>query len=117
QARAAAAPPRLRAGARAEHEDLREHLERPPYALGVRVRPEVRPARAMALAREVHARVVLVERDGDERIGLVVAQADVEARAVLLDEALLGQQRLCLRGDDDALDALHARDHLRVAGA
>ena len=58
----------------------------------------------MALAREVDAREVLVERDRDERIGLVVAQADVEARAVLLDEALLGEQRLGLAGDDDALD-------------
>ena len=37
-------------------------------------------------------------------IGLVVAQADVEARPVLLDEALLGEQRLGLAGDDDALD-------------
>ncbi len=62
----------------------------------------------MALAREVHAREVLVERDRDERIGLVVAQADVEARAVLLDEALLRQQRLRLGGDDDALDVLDA---------
>ena len=71
----------------------------------------------MALAREVHAREVLVERDRDERVGLVVAQADVEARPVLLDEALLGQQRLGLRRDDHALDVLDSRDHLRVAGA
>jgi len=33
----------------------------------------------MALAREVHPREVLVERDRDVRIGLVVAQPDVEA--------------------------------------
>ena len=71
----------------------------------------------MALAREVHARELLVERDRDEGIGLVVAQADVEARAVLLDEALLRQQRLGLGADDDALDLLDRRDHLRVAGA
>ena len=62
----------------------------------------------MALAREVNAWVVLVERDRDERVGLVVAQADVEARPVLLDEALLGEQRLGLGGDDHAFDALHA---------
>ena len=117
QARAAAAPPRLGAGAGAEHEHLREHLQRAAHALGVRVRAEVRPARAVALAREVHARVVLVERDRDERVGLVVAQADVEARPVLLDEALLGQQRLGLAGHDHALDPLHARHHLRVTRA
>ncbi len=117
QARAAAAAARLRTGARAEHEHLREHLERRAHALGVGVRTEVRPPGAVALAREVHARKVLVERDRDERIGLVVAQADVEARPVLLDEALLGQQRLRLGGDDDALDVLDARHHLGVAGA
>ena len=76
------------------------------HALGVRVGPEVGAAGPVALAREVHAREVLVERDRDERIGLVVAQADVEARPVLLDEALLGQQRLGLAGDHHALDAL-----------
>jgi hypothetical protein len=73
-------------------------------------------SRAVALAREVNARVVLVEGDRDERIGLVVAQADVEARPVLLDEALLRQQRLRLGGDHDALDVLDRRHHLRVAG-
>ena len=60
--------------------------------------------------------IVLVEGDRDEGVGLVVAQADVEARPVLLDEALLGQQRLGLGGDDDALDVLDARDHLGVPG-
>ncbi len=105
QARAAAAPARLGAGAGAEHEHLRQHLQRRAHALGVRVGPEVRAAGAVALAREVHARELLVERDRDERVGLVVAQADVEARPVLLDEALLGQQRLGLAGDHDALDA------------
>ena len=91
QAGTAAAASRLGAGAGAEHEHLRQHLERAPHALGVRVGAEVGAARMVALAREVHARVGLVEGDGDERIGLVVAQADVEARPVLLDEALLGQ--------------------------
>ena len=70
----------------------------------------------MALTREVHAREVLVERDRDERVGLVVAQANVEAGAVLLDEALLRQQRLGLGADDDELDLLDGGDHLRVAG-
>ena len=79
--------------------------------------PEVGATGTVALAREVHAWEVLVERDRDERVGLVVAQADVEARPVLLDEALLGQQRLGLAGDDDAFDVLHRRDHLGVARA
>ena len=117
QAGAAAAPPRLGAGAGAEHEDLRQQIERAAHALGVGVGPEVGAPGAVALAREVHPREVLVERDRDERVGLVVAQADVEAGAVLLDEALLRQQRLGLGADDDELDVLDRADHLRVAGA
>ena len=117
EARVAAAPPGLGPGAGAEHEHLRQHLERGPHALGVGVGPEVHAVAAMALAGEVHAREVLVQRDRDERVGLVVAQADVEARPVLLDEALLGQQRLGLGGDDDALHVRHRGDHVGVAGA
>ena len=55
----------------------------------------------MALAGEVDAREVLVERDRDVRVGLVVAQPDVEARLVLADEVLLGEQRLGLGLDDE----------------
>ena len=112
QARRARAPPGLLALAGAEQEDLAEQVERAADALGVRVRAEVDAVAAVALAREVHAREVLVHRDRDERIGLVVAQADVEARPVLLDEALLGQQRLGLGGDEHELDALDRVDHL-----
>ena len=58
----------------------------------------------MLLAGEVDARVVLVEADADVGVGLVVAQADVEARPVALDEALLGEQRLRLGGGDEEVD-------------
>ena len=61
----------------------------------------------MALAREVDAREVLVERDPDVRIGLVVAQPDVEGRAVLLDEVLLGEQGLGLvLRDDESIESI-----------
>ena len=117
QARRAAAPARLGRRARAEGEDLLQQVERAADLLGVGVRAEVRAVLAMALAREVHAREVLVERDREERIGLVVAQADVEARLVLLDERVLGQQRLGLGGDEQELDLVDPRDHLdRAAG-
>ena len=96
EARRARAPARLGALAGAEQEDLAEQVERPAHALGVRVRAEVGALAAVALAREVDAREVLVERDRDVRIRLVVAQPDVEARLVLLDEVLLGEQRLGL---------------------
>jgi hypothetical protein len=104
QARRAAAPAGLGALAGAELEHLAEQVQRAAHALGVGVRAEVQPVAAVALAREVHARKLLVHRDRDERIGLVVAQADVEARLVLLDEVLLDQQRLGLRRDEQVLD-------------
>ena len=51
-------------------------------------------------------------------IRLVVAQADVEARLVLLDEVLLGQQRLGLGRHDERVDPLDHRQqvaaHLRA---
>ena len=58
----------------------------------------------MALTSEIDARKILVERDRDVRVRLVVAQSDVEPRLVLLDEVLLGEQRLGLVVDDQRLD-------------
>src|SRR6202034_2809709 len=104
QAWATAAPPGFGTGTGAIHEYLGEHLQRRAHPLGAGVWTEVGAPGAVALAGEIDAWVVLVERDRDERVGLVVAQADVEARAVLLDEALLGKQRLGLAADHDAVD-------------
>ena len=70
----------------------------------------------MALAREVDAREVLVEADGDVGVRLVVAQPDVEARPVLLDEVLLREERLGLRVDDERLDVVDERAQLGAAG-
>jgi hypothetical protein len=61
----------------------------------------------MALPREVDAGEALVEGDADVGIRLVVAQADVVRRPVLLDEVLLGEQRLgfvCGRDEVDRFD-------------
>jgi hypothetical protein len=69
----------------------------------------------VALAGEVDPRIGLVERDRDERIRLVVAQPDVEARLVLLDEVLLGQQRLGLAAHEQEVDRLGHLDHLHLA--
>ena len=102
----ARAPPRLRALAGAEEEDLAEQVERAAHALGRRVGAEVGALLAVALAGEVDPREVLVERDRDVRIRLVVAQPDVEARLVLADEVLLREQRLRLGLDDEVLDVV-----------
>ena len=112
EARRAASTARLGALARAEQEHLAEHLERRADSLGVAVRAEVGPVATVALAREVHPREVLVERDRDVRVRLVVAQADVEPRLVLLDEVLLGEQRLGLGVNDERLDLVDHVDEI-----
>jgi hypothetical protein len=66
----------------------------------------------VALTCEVNARELLVERDADVRIRLVVAQPDVERWPVLLDEVLLREQRLGLRSRLDEVDPLDARDQI-----
>ena len=104
EARHPRAPAGLRPVAGAVLEELAEDLERLPRALGVRVRAEIEARRAVALAREVDARVLLVERDPDVGVRLVVAQADVEGRPVALDELLLGEERVGLRVRHQELD-------------
>ena len=115
EARRAGSAAGLGAGAGAHEEDAAENLERVAHALGVRVRPEVGAFASVTLAREVDTWKVLVERYRDERVGLVVAQSDVKARAVLLDERLLCKQRLALAAEDDVLDRVGLRDHRVVA--
>ena len=115
QAGRAAAPAGLGAVAGAKQEDLLEQVERAPHLLGVGVGAEVGAVAAVALAREVDARELLVEGDRDVGVGLVVAQADVEARLVLLDEVLLEQQRLRLGGGDRGLDRVDEGHQLRRA--
>ena len=98
--------------ARPVREELAQQVECLAHALRARERAEVGPLRAVALTREVHARELLVERYADVRVRLVVAQADVEGRPVLLDEALLGEQSLGLVLGRDEVDRLDARQHL-----
>ncbi len=65
----------------------------------------------MALAREVDARELLVERDRDVGVRLVVAQADVVGRAVALDELLLGKEGVRLRVRDQEFDRRRLLGH------
>ena len=56
------------------------------------------------------------ERDREERIALVVDQADVEPRAVLLDQAVLEHEGFDVVADLDPLDGLRRGHHLRRPG-
>ncbi len=53
---------------------------------------------------DVHARKALAERELDVRICFVVAQKDVVARLLLLDEVVLERQRFLVVVDDDVVD-------------
>ena len=63
----------------------------------------------MQAAGDVDARIFLV-RQLDVRIGLVVAQQDVEARLVLLDEVVFERQRFFFVIDQDVVDIARFRD-------
>ena len=102
--------PRLRPLARPELERAVEDIERLADLLGVRVRAEVENPAAVPLPGEHHAREVVLDRDGDVRERLVVAEPDVERRPVALDEVLLEVERLGLGARDDDLDVFHALD-------
>ena len=96
-----------------EAEDAVQHVERLAHLLRVRVRAEVDDAAPVPLAREHHARELVLDRDRDVRERLVVAQPHVERRPVPLDEVLLEVQRLDLGARDDHLDVVHALRQLR----
>ena len=66
----------------------------------------------LAPAHHLQPRVLLVERDRQVGIGLVVAVADVEPRVVLLDPGVFELERLDLGADHDPVDAGGGGDHL-----
>ena len=92
-----------RAGAHREHPQ--QQVERLADRPGVRVGAEVAHALALGAAHHLQPRELLAQRDGEVRVGLVVAVLDVEARVELLDPGVLQLQRLDLGGDDGPLDA------------
>ena len=53
---------------------------------------------------DIHARKALAKRELDVRISFVVAQKDVVARLLLLDEVVLERQRFLVVVDDDVVD-------------
>ncbi len=98
-------------------EDTVQDVERVAHLLRVRVRPEVDDPAPVPLAREHHARVLVLDGHGDVGERLVVAQAHVERRPVALDEVLLEVQRLDLGAGHDRLDLDGLRGELLDPGA
>ena len=103
----------LARAARANRKAAQQQIERVANRVRVGIRPEVLGSLALAATHHQRAGKLLVERDREKRVALVVAQADVEARPVLLDEAPLEHQRLDLVAHLDPLHGLRRRHHLR----
>ena len=69
-----------------------------------KVRTEVNAPVLAQAARHIDSRKALGEGQLDVGVSLVVAQQDVEARLLLLDEVILERQRLFVIGDDNVID-------------
>ena len=67
--------------------------------------PKYRAPGMLRLRVTMHPRRLVAERDRHERVGLVVAELDVERRVELLDPGVLELQRLEVAADDRPLDA------------
>ena len=83
-----------RAGA--GREDAQQQVEGLADRPGVGVGAEVAHALALGAAHHLQPRELLVQRDGEARVALVVAVLDVEPRVELLDPGVLQLQRLDL---------------------
>ena len=98
------ARPVLQVAAGAQREELAQELEALVHGRDVRVGAEVARAVLRHAVRQEDARVLLLHRDLDVGIALVVLEADVVMRAVLLDEVALEDQRLDLGVRHDNLE-------------
>src|SRR5215469_11655767 len=80
QARAADLPRALEDSGRAgpDRKDPEQGVNRVPDRPGMRVRPEIPDTAALGPAHDLHPREFLVHGDGQIRVALVVAVADVE---------------------------------------
>src|SRR5690606_24338416 len=98
-----------RAGAHGE--DAQQQVHGVADGPRVRVRPEVAHALLLVTAHHLHARALLVHRDREVGVALVVAVLDVEPGVVLLDPGVLQLERLDLRGHHRPLHGRGRGDH------
>ena len=106
--------------AAAQLELVGHELEQPPRGAGEEWPVKLITLLAIHPAREDDARIVLGQRDLDVRVGLVVAEEDVVARLVRLDQVVFEEDRLELvvGGDEvDPLDLVDEGHRLGVARA
>ena len=104
---------RLERPAGAQAELVAHQVQRRAQRSGVRERTEIPRAVVLAQPRELEARDRVGHVDLDEQEALVVAQRDVVARPVFLDEAAFEQQRLGFALDGVRLKIPDALDQRR----
>ena len=97
--------------ARPHREDAQQLVDGVADRPGVAVGAEVLRALALGAAADHHPRELVAHRDGQPRVGLVVAVLDVVARVELLDPGVLQLERLDLVLDDGPLHARAAGHH------
>ena len=102
-----------RTGAR--REDAGQQIQGLPDGPGMRVGPEVADTLSAWAPIDHQPGVLLVERDREHRVGLVVAVADVEPRVELLDPVVFQLQRLDLGVDHRPLHLGGGGHHLPSA--
>ncbi len=103
-------------GAGAHGEDTEHQVHGLADRPGVAVRTEVAHALLLGAAHDLDARELLVERDRQIGVALVVAVLDVEPGVELLDPGVLQLERLDLGGDHGPLHGGSRGDHRAGAG-
>ena len=98
----------------AQHEHLLQQRDALAHRAGTGKRTEVAVAAVERAAMEAQLREGFAG-EADVRIALVVAEQDVVARLVRLDEVVLEQQRLAFGARDRGFDARDLRHHGRDA--
>ena len=88
------AGPVLQVAAGAQREEAAQELQALMHGRDVRIGAEVARSVLRHAVRQEYARVLLLHGDFDVRIALVILEADVVVRAMLLDEVALENQRL-----------------------
>ena len=101
----------LQVAAGAQGEEPAQEFQALVHGRDVRVGAEVARSVLRHAVRQEDARVFLLHRDLDVRVALVVLEADVVVRAMLLDEVALEDQRLDLRVRHDDFKIRDVRDH------
>ena len=81
-----------------------DEVDQPVRQIAGEIRAVVGGRRLCIRRRVTYTRGILFAGELDVRIGLVVAQQDVEARLPLLDEVVLERERFLLVVDQDVVD-------------